>query len=65
MAREIATIYGAPAPHVCGKFRFGDVRHAYCDTTQARAALGWAPSVTLPEGLRRLSDWIETQLRQA
>ena len=65
MAREIAAIYGAPAPHVCGKFRFGDVRHAYCDTTQAREALGWAPSATLPEGLRRLSNWIETQLERA
>lgn len=65
MAREIAAIYGAPAPHVCGKFRFGDVRHAYCDTARARDDLGWTPAVTLPQGLRRLSSWIETQLRQA
>lgn len=62
MAREIAVIYGAPEPQMCGKYRFGDVRHAYCDTTRARAELGWAPSVTLGQGLRRLSAWIETQI---
>ena len=31
----------------------GDMRDTYADTSRARADLGFAPSVTLEEGLRR------------
>ena len=60
-AELIADYYGAPAPIVTGKFREGDVRHAWADVAAAREVLGWEPRYPLSEGVRRLCDWIETQ----
>ena len=37
----------------------GDMRDTYADTTRARADLGFAPSVTLEEGLRAMWRWME------
>lgn len=36
----------------------GDVRHTFADTTRAREALGFRPSVSTEEGLRREWEWI-------
>ncbi|MGH9313721.1 MAG: NAD-dependent epimerase/dehydratase family protein [Vicinamibacterales bacterium] len=36
----------------------GDMRDTYADTSRARADLGFAPSVTLEEGLRAQRDWL-------
>lgn len=60
-AELIAQYYGAPEPHVTGKFREGDVRHAWADTTHAGEVLDWSPRYSLAEGVRRLCDWIEAQ----
>ncbi len=60
-ASLIARYYGAPEPRVTGKFREGDVRHAWADVTAAREVLGWTPRYDLAEGVRRLCDWIEQQ----
>lgn len=35
----------------------GDMRDTYADTTRARADLGFAPSVTLEQGLRAQYEW--------
>jgi UDP-glucose 4-epimerase len=37
----------------------GDMRDTYADTSRARADLGFAPSVTLEEGLRQMWRWME------
>ena len=37
----------------------GDMRDTYADTTRAQADLGFAPSVTLEEGLRAMWRWME------
>lgn len=37
----------------------GDMRDTYADTTRAQADLGFAPSVTLEEGLRAMWQWME------
>jgi UDP-glucose 4-epimerase len=37
----------------------GDMRDTYADTTRAQADLGFAPSVTLEEGLREMYRWME------
>ena len=63
LADEVARHYGAPAPHVCGKYRNGDVRHAGCDVA-ASLALGWKPEVTMAEGVARLCDWIDVRLSE-
>lgn len=60
-ASLIAERYGAPAPHVTGQYRQGDVRHAWADVSRARDALGWSPTVTLAAGVRRLADWIDSR----
>jgi nucleoside-diphosphate-sugar epimerase len=36
----------------------GDMRDTYADTTRARADLGFAPTVTLEQGLRAQFDWM-------
>lgn len=61
VAEIIARRYGAPAPHICGKYRDGDVRHAACDISPTIAALGWTPAFDLETGLDRLCKWIDDQ----
>lgn len=61
VAEFISQRYGAPAPHVCKKFRNGDVRHAACDITGTLQTLNWAPKVDLEDGLEKLCQWIDGQ----
>jgi len=63
IADQIAALYGAPAPHVCGLYRFGDVRHASCQIEPTLRQLAWRPQFDLQRGLLRLRDWIETQFQ--
>ena len=44
------------APNVIGKFRNGDIRHCYGDITRIQA-LGYAPKISLKEGLKDLIAW--------
>lgn len=37
----------------------GDMRDTYADTSRAQADLGFAPSVSLEQGLREMFDWME------
>ena len=62
VAQTIAEHYGAPAPHVTGQFRDGDVRAAWADTARARKALDWEPRVGVHQGVNRLCDWIDAQV---
>jgi nucleoside-diphosphate-sugar epimerase len=39
----------------------GDMRDTYADTTLAREDLGFAPSVTLEEGLTAMYRWFSTR----
>jgi len=38
--------------------QLGDVRHTWADATRARTVLGFAPKVTLREGLRAEAEWL-------
>lgn len=40
----------------------GDVRHTCADTSAAQSDLGYQPSVSLEEGLRREAEWIESRM---
>lgn len=60
-AELIAQRYGAPAPHVTGDYRQGDVRHAWADIAATERELDWKPQFSLAEGIQRLTDWIDTQ----
>jgi dTDP-L-rhamnose 4-epimerase len=61
LAAVVARHYSAPEPHVCGKYRNGDVRHAGCEVERS-LALGWKPEVTMEEGVRQLCNWIDVRL---
>ncbi|PRC41871.1 NAD-dependent dehydratase [Mycobacterium sp. ITM-2017-0098] len=61
LARQVATICGAPEPLIVAKFRDGDVRAAKCSVAPAAMELGWQPRWTLAQGLPVLLDWIGEQ----
>lgn len=61
LAKTIASRYGAPAPHINGMFRNGDVRAAWCDIAAIAEALGWSPKYTVEAGTDRLCRWIDEQ----
>jgi dTDP-L-rhamnose 4-epimerase len=42
-------------------YRVGDIRHCFADISLARRVLGYAPRVSLEDGLRELSQWLEGQ----
>jgi dTDP-L-rhamnose 4-epimerase len=51
-------------PDICGKYRVGDIRHCFADISQARAILGYEPTVMLEDGLVELSEWLHDQAAQ-
>jgi dTDP-L-rhamnose 4-epimerase len=48
-------------PEITNKYRVGDIRHCFADLTRIRQALGYAPKVTLEEGLEELAQWLAGQ----
>jgi dTDP-L-rhamnose 4-epimerase len=48
-------------PHVSGEFRIGDIRHNWADLSRLEQVAGLRPQVSIDEGLRRFSRWVETQ----
>ncbi|WP_425860689.1 NAD-dependent epimerase/dehydratase family protein [Arthrobacter sp. TWP1-1] len=60
-AELIAKHYKAPAPHVTGQYRQGDVRHAWADVSDAERVLGWTPRYNLAQGIDLLANWIDAQ----
>ena len=61
-AELIAERYAAPAPHVTGLFRQGDVRHAWANVEAAHRVWGWAPRHSLRDGIAQLTEWIDAEL---
>jgi len=57
IAQTLSRLYGIPVePQITKKFRAGDIRHCVADVSRLRA-LGFAPLVTLEQGLRDLVSW--------
>ena len=48
-------------PEICGKYRVGDIRHCFADITLATEVLGYAPTVTLEDGMIELAEWLQDQ----
>lgn len=57
LARVVADVIGRPAEIVHEEPRPGDVHDLCADMTKAGALLGFEPTVTLEDGLRRLHAW--------
>lgn len=62
LARAVADIAGRPGAAIQHDApRPGDVLRLWADISAARAKLGYAPTVSLAEGLARLLTWYEAQ----
>jgi dTDP-L-rhamnose 4-epimerase len=48
-------------PEIVGRCRVGDIRNCFADISLARDVLGYAPEVTLEDGLVELAEWLEGQ----
>jgi dTDP-L-rhamnose 4-epimerase len=44
-------------PTFARRYRAGDIRHCFSDSSLAASLLGWKPQVTLDEGLAELVEW--------
>jgi dTDP-L-rhamnose 4-epimerase len=48
-------------PEIVGKYREGDIRHCFADISRARQLLGYAPKVSLEQGIPELLSWVREQ----
>jgi dTDP-L-rhamnose 4-epimerase len=48
-------------PEITQNYRVGDIRHCFADISLAQRVLGYAPRVSLEEGLKELSEWLDGQ----
>jgi len=61
VAKTLIEIFGKLlTPDVIGKFRNGDIRHCYADTSKI-SALGFEPKLSLKGGLEDLVAWGDQQ----
>jgi dTDP-L-rhamnose 4-epimerase len=52
------------APELTGKYRSGDIRHCFADIAAARKTLGYAPRISLIQGVNELVRWLRSQQPQ-
>jgi dTDP-L-rhamnose 4-epimerase len=58
VASTLSKLYGVNiSPEITNRFRKGDVRHCYADTTKIRTRLGFTPQVSFEEGMKELIEW--------
>lgn len=48
-------------PHVTGQYRIGDIRHNFADVSELEKVTGFRPTISVEEGLRRFSEWVQEQ----
>lgn len=46
---------------ILGQYRSGDIRHCYADISKIKEKLGYAPKVSIQEGIKELIEWVSTQ----
>lgn len=62
VANGLAKNYGQEVPiTISGNYRLGDIRHNYADLTKIRSILGFEPKISFEEGLRKFTEWVNTQ----
>lgn len=63
LARTLAQVMNREeiAPTITEDYRVGDIRHCYADISKARRLLGYAPQVSLEEGMEQLASWLDGQ----
>ncbi|MBI5858612.1 MAG: GDP-mannose 4,6-dehydratase [Sphingobacteriales bacterium] len=62
VAKSLVKNYGIEVPlNVTGNYRLGDIRHNYADISKIQQRLGFQPSVSFKEGLKKFTDWVSSQ----
>ena len=59
---EIENAYGKPAQKIFLPMQAGDVYQTNADTTKLETELGYKPSTSLHDGIRRFMDWYKSDL---
>lgn len=63
VARSLVRNYGIAVDlQVSGNYRLGDIRHNYADISKIERMLGFRPSVSFTEGLKKFTDWVDKQV---
>jgi nucleoside-diphosphate-sugar epimerase len=60
---EMRRLIGSDVKPVYAEFRAGDVRDSQADISKAARLLGYKPSISFEEGLRRTVEWYRTTAR--
>lgn len=62
IANTIISLYKKDLkPEILNKFRTGDIRHCYADISKITGKLGFKPKISFSEGMKKLTEWSETQ----
>ncbi len=62
VANTLKKYYGIDVPvTVSGNYRLGDIRHNFADISKARKLLGYEPKWAFDEGIRKFTEWVNTQ----
>ena len=62
LAEKLCAAAGFSVPiEVTGQYRVGDIRQCWADLTVAQDLLGFAPTVSLEQGLERFTSWARQQ----
>jgi len=64
IAEKLAGVMGKKyiPVEITGKYRVGDIRHCFADTSKIKKLLDFEPRVDFEEGLLELADWLKTQI---
>lgn len=49
-------------PEITGKYRVGDIRHCFADTSKTKEILNFQPEVNFEDGLLELAEWLKGQI---
>jgi dTDP-L-rhamnose 4-epimerase len=52
---------GSSAMNITGNYRIGDIRHNVADIATAKRLLGFAPKVSIDNGIRSFCAWVKNQ----
>lgn len=62
VANGLINNYGINVPVIIsGNYRLGDIRHNYADLTKIKDKLGFEPKISFEQGLKKFTDWVNTQ----
>lgn len=62
VANSLSKNYSMKVPiKISGNYRLGDIRHNFADLRKIKSYLGFEPKVSFEQGLKKFTDWVNTQ----